>query len=58
MTFWLHKDPQNLWSWTLETGSGRKIALGGKNYPSEELARADIESVRQIDRLTPVFDRH
>lgn len=46
MTYWIYKDAQNQWRWTLEAANNRKIANSGEGYYNKQDCLAAIQLVK------------
>ena len=57
MTFYLYKDVQNQWRWTLEADNGKKIANGGEGYYNEQDCIYAVNLAMDTNRQTPFRKR-
>ena len=54
MIFYLYKDRQNLWRWTLYAANNRKIADSAESYHNKQDAIHGINLVKGTSAYTPV----
>ena len=54
MFFYLYKDRQNQWRWTLYAANNRKIADSAEGYYNKQDALAGINLVKGTSTFTPV----
>jgi uncharacterized protein len=57
MKFYLYKDVQGFWRWTLEAANNRKIADSGEGYYNEQDCLHAIGLVMDTNRQTPIYRR-
>jgi uncharacterized protein YegP (UPF0339 family) len=55
MAFYIYKDAQGQWRWTLVAANNKKIADSGEGYWNESDCRHGISLVMDTSRLTPVY---
>jgi uncharacterized protein YegP (UPF0339 family) len=53
MFYWLYKDAQGFWRWTLFAANNRKIANSGEGYHNRSDALSAISLVKQSG-VTPI----
>jgi uncharacterized protein len=56
MTYWMYKDPQGQWRWTLEAANNRKIANSGEGYHNKEDCLQAIALVKGSANA-PIYQR-
>lgn len=57
MTFWLYKDANGQYRWTLEAANGKKIANSGEGYHNRQDAINAVQLVMDTNRQTPFKER-
>ena len=57
MKFYLYKDVDGYWRWTLEAANNRKVANSGEGYYNEEDCLHAISLVMDTNRQTPIYRR-